>query len=261
MRRPIEGPGLHRGHVDVGVAGEGAAPIPLGATVHAVGQGPRRNSGVEHDGPAGQLVRRGGGRIETVHRRGVQVLEVGVGAQAAVGHGVAGGAGHGVVRAHAVAAIGVVVLGGGPGLGRGGVAGGALGAGVEAACLPVGGDLPSVAADVGAGQGGGGEGDAASGLGGVDGVHIDGGRSHRDGDAGIGVEIVSAGTGAAIGVAALAVEGGGQVQVLAVGTGLAGEGGASGSAHQAGGAFMAGLAGARAIAIGHRVPATVADIA
>ena len=75
MGRPTGHPGIDGGHVDVGVAGQGATTIALGGAGHRVGAGPGHDRRIEHDGAAGHLIRRCAGG-HGVHGRGVQVLEV-----------------------------------------------------------------------------------------------------------------------------------------------------------------------------------------
>jgi len=232
----------------MGVAGQGAAAVALGGAGHRVGAGPRDDGRIENDGPAGQLVRRSAGG-HAIHSRGGQVFEVRQGAGRAVAHVVAGGAGDGVgrvgrvVRAQAVAAEGVVVLNGGSRRGHA-MAGRALGEAVEGP-HPAGRHLTAVAAHVGAGERGRGEG-GSTGLGVEGGGHRHGTGGRRRSGPRVGVGVVGGRTRAIARMAGVAGQRRGQVHVLGVGPGDAGEGRARGALGQAGGARMAGQAGARA---------------
>jgi len=190
MRRPRRSPGVHRRRVDMGVAGQGAAAVPLGAAGGRVGPCPRHDPRVKDDGAAGQLVRREA-RGRAIHRRGVQVLEVRRGPAAAIGHAVAGGAGDavgeggGVVGAQGMAAEGIVEVGGRADAGCHAVALGAVRRAVDAACRGPGrGGLAAVAADVAAGQGAGRE--RRRGCLAVEGA-VDGDRRRSGGALGVGV--------------------------------------------------------------------------
>jgi len=88
VRGPCPKPGIHRSHMDVGVAGQGTAPIANGRG-RAVGLG-AGNGVVEDNGPAGQSLDVGRPQEAEVVGR----------ARTAIRHAVAGVAGDGIGHGH-----------------------------------------------------------------------------------------------------------------------------------------------------------------